>query len=106
MATAHAARHNYADLPGDLVRRIFAQAGDHRDALLSVKDRCVAAWVQPLLARPPGLAPPGWRSQAAAAQRPSLRWDRTQAAGRGDVPGLAAGAAGPALPLPGPAPPQ
>lgn len=37
---AHPAGCSYAELPPELVQRIFAQAGDHCRALLSVQDRC------------------------------------------------------------------
>lgn len=39
MADAQAVLHSHADLPADVVRRIFARAADHYGAPLSVKDR-------------------------------------------------------------------
>lgn len=39
MADAQAVLHSHADLPADVMRRIFARAADHYGAPLSVKDR-------------------------------------------------------------------
>lgn len=63
MDEAVAARHSYADLPADVVRRIFAGAGDDDGCVLSVEDRCTRD-VSPEPRRPAARTTLGWRCQA------------------------------------------
>ena len=104
METTLAARHGYAELAPELLQHILGQAGNDWRCALSVQDRCVGVHSS----QAPALLQQTAEDLApilAAAPRAAVHADLStgqQAVGGGSLPGVAAGAVGPAVPHPAP----